>query len=494
VVVTALAAALAIAGAGHPCRAALPDGPVVPAPVVLRNSCGAFRLAPDGEVTRLPRHWFARRAGGTGRRYGADVAVRRTRPGRFILLRHGHVVWRSSGLYRNDGGSVAFGPHLFAFATYRQGVFLTDLKSPERLVMRARGPFPYEFTRRGELLVIASRAVTVLSRPGAVLRRYRYRGHNGFTFDGKTETLYFVTRDGKLVSARGARLQVIGPLRGVDGWVTFAAPRLLVFTARRSIAVTRLDGTLVARTRWPRSRVDMLDAGVSVAPGGRSFAFRLSNGRPGSRRARAGLYVFRAGDTRSHLLYGHHLGPSGCAVGANLNWHGPYLLYSSFDRQRAIVDTRSGHLVDLRPLARALPRRSRNELADAFGCRVAHVSAFDDLGSISPHRIWDGLAARVVEGERMSMIVAELDAGTVVPEHSHDHEQMGVLVSGSLTFRIGDEERVLEAGGTWCVPSGVPHSVTTGPDGAVLVEVFAPTRADWAAVERLQPRAPRWPG
>lgn len=122
------------------------------------------------------------------------------------------------------------------------------------------------------------------------------------------------------------------------------------------------------------------------------------------------------------------------------------------------------------------------------------MSPFDDLASISPHRIWDGLAARVVEGERMSMIVAELDAGTVVPEHSHDHEQMGVLVSGSLTFRIGDEERELEAGGTWCIPSNVPHSVTTGPNGAVLVEAFAPTRSDWARVERMQPSAPRWPG
>jgi quercetin dioxygenase-like cupin family protein len=121
------------------------------------------------------------------------------------------------------------------------------------------------------------------------------------------------------------------------------------------------------------------------------------------------------------------------------------------------------------------------------------TSAFGELAAIPPHRIWDGLAARVVEGERMSMIIAELDAGTVVPEHSHDNEQMGVLVSGSLTFRIGDEERELQAGGTWWVPSGVPHSVTTGSEGAVLVEAFAPTRADWAAVERLQPTTPRWP-
>jgi quercetin dioxygenase-like cupin family protein len=121
------------------------------------------------------------------------------------------------------------------------------------------------------------------------------------------------------------------------------------------------------------------------------------------------------------------------------------------------------------------------------------VGPFDDLASISPHRIWDGLRARAVEGDRMTMIVAELEAGTVVPEHSHDNEQVGVVVSGSLTFRVGDEERELQAGGTWCIPSNVPHSVTTGPDGAVLVEAFAPARSDWAGVERMQPSTPRWP-
>jgi hypothetical protein len=362
--VAAVTVALAATGAAHPCRAPLPDGPVVPAPVVLRTSCGAFRLDADGQVTRLPRRWFAKHGGGTGRRYGADLAVRRTRPGRFILLRRGRIVWRSSDLYRNDGGSVAFGPGLFAFTTHRQGLFLTDLKSPERLIARGRGLFPYEFTRRGELLVTGPGSVTVLSRTGMPLRRYRYRARNGLTFDGKTETLYFVTRDGKLAAARGTDLRTIGPLRGVRGWMAFGAPDLLVFSGRRSVAVTRLDGTVVARARWRPSRVDALDAGVSVAPDGRSFAFRLANARQSSRGA-AVLYVLRAGESRAHALYRHRLGRAGCASGASLSWSGRFLLYSSVDGQRSILDTRSGNVIRLERLARALPRRGA-ELAEAF--------------------------------------------------------------------------------------------------------------------------------
>ena len=61
---------------------------------------------------------------------------RRNSAGAYFLLRHGHLVWRSHDLYPNDGSSIAFGPHSFAFASYRRGVFLTNLDGPERLVLR----------------------------------------------------------------------------------------------------------------------------------------------------------------------------------------------------------------------------------------------------------------------------------------------------------------------------------------------------------------------
>jgi quercetin dioxygenase-like cupin family protein len=121
------------------------------------------------------------------------------------------------------------------------------------------------------------------------------------------------------------------------------------------------------------------------------------------------------------------------------------------------------------------------------------VSAFAELAALSPLRIWNGVVGRVVEGERVTLCVVELDPSCAVPEHSHDNEQVGVLLSGSLTFRIGDETRQLAPGGTWSIPANTPHSVETGPDGAVVAEVFAPPRADWANLEALEPTAPRWP-
>ncbi|HEU4451101.1 MAG TPA: cupin domain-containing protein [Gaiellaceae bacterium] len=121
------------------------------------------------------------------------------------------------------------------------------------------------------------------------------------------------------------------------------------------------------------------------------------------------------------------------------------------------------------------------------------MSAFDDLGGMEVLRVWDGVAARAVHGERGTLAVVELEPGSVVPEHGHANEQLGLVLRGSLTFRVGEETRELGPGSTWCIPGDVPHEVQAGPEGAVVIDVFAPVRDDWGGLERDGPRAPRWP-
>jgi len=121
------------------------------------------------------------------------------------------------------------------------------------------------------------------------------------------------------------------------------------------------------------------------------------------------------------------------------------------------------------------------------------MSAFDDLSSLELQRIWDGVHARVVHGGRLTFGVVERDADTVVPEHSHEHEQLGMCLAGSLEFRVADETRELTPGMTWSIPSNVPHEVQVGAEGAVVIDVFAPTRDDWREAPAVDERTPRWP-
>jgi quercetin dioxygenase-like cupin family protein len=118
---------------------------------------------------------------------------------------------------------------------------------------------------------------------------------------------------------------------------------------------------------------------------------------------------------------------------------------------------------------------------------------FGDVSELDLQRIWHGVDGRVVHGERVTLGIVELEPDAVVPEHAHENEQLGLCLSGTVRFRIGDETRELRPGMTWSIPANVPHEVHTGPEGAVLIDVFSPVREDWKSLEVAERRAPRWP-
>jgi quercetin dioxygenase-like cupin family protein len=121
------------------------------------------------------------------------------------------------------------------------------------------------------------------------------------------------------------------------------------------------------------------------------------------------------------------------------------------------------------------------------------VATFDDIASIAPQEIWEGVVVRPVHGKGVTLALVELAPNSHVPDHRHVNEQSGVLVRGSFRLRVGDETREVEPGGTWRILADVPHEAHTGPDGALALEVWSPPREDWEPVERQEPRPPGWP-
>lgn len=121
------------------------------------------------------------------------------------------------------------------------------------------------------------------------------------------------------------------------------------------------------------------------------------------------------------------------------------------------------------------------------------MSRLVDLATIPAFDVGDGgVRIRRVEGERITIGVFELAPGAVVAEHRHEAEQIGMCIRGQLTFTIADETRTLGPGGTWSIPSGVPHGAIAGPDGAIAIDAFSPIRADWD-FPLLGPQPPLWP-
>ena len=121
------------------------------------------------------------------------------------------------------------------------------------------------------------------------------------------------------------------------------------------------------------------------------------------------------------------------------------------------------------------------------------MSAFEDLHAIPPQLLAKGYLARAVHGERLTLAVVEVEPRAELPEHQHDNEQFGIVIEGSVVFRVEDETRTLGPGGIWRIPSGSPHTVTGGEAGAVVIDVFSPAREDWSTQARLESRPAHWP-
>lgn len=79
-----------------------------------------------------------------------------------------------------------------------------------------------------------------------------------------------------------------------------------------------------------------------------------------------------------------------------------------------------------------------------------------------------------------AMTLAEwrFEAGAQLPEHSHPHEQISMLLSGEFELTVSGEVYRLLPGSTVVIPSNVRHSGRAIAD-AHLIDVFHPVREDY---------------
>ena len=84
----------------------------------------------------------------------------------------------------------------------------------------------------------------------------------------------------------------------------------------------------------------------------------------------------------------------------------------------------------------------------------------------------------LVYGSKTLMTEFLLKKGSVIPAHSHPHEQTGYLISGRIRMSIDSQENDSFPGDSWCIPGGVKHKAEILED-SVVIEVFSPVREDY---------------
>ena len=106
--------------------------------------------------------------------------------------------------------------------------------------------------------------------------------------------------------------------------------------------------------------------------------------------------------------------------------------------------------------------------------------------TVSLHR-WDELALekvtemmsrKIITGQREMLAQIYLKKGALVPQHSHESEQLTYVLQGALKFLVVGEEITVREGEVIHIPSWIDHQ-TEALEDTFELDMFSPIRKDW---------------
>ena len=73
----------------------------------------------------------------------------------------------------------------------------------------------------------------------------------------------------------------------------------------------------------------------------------------------------------------------------------------------------------------------------------------------------------------------EMSPNTQFPDHSHEAEQITLILEGELTFNYDGKQATLGPGEVIAIPSNVKHSARTGSMPCKAVDAWSPVRKEY---------------
>ena len=107
---------------------------------------------------------------------------------------------------------------------------------------------------------------------------------------------------------------------------------------------------------------------------------------------------------------------------------------------------------------------------------------FSDLNEAEAQDVSWRYRRKTAEGQNVTVAMVEVLKGAATAEHSHENEEVILVLKGAWQFRMRGEEFTLRANQMLSIPPGVEHSSVALED-TLAVDVCAPRRRDWAAGE-----------
>lgn len=100
------------------------------------------------------------------------------------------------------------------------------------------------------------------------------------------------------------------------------------------------------------------------------------------------------------------------------------------------------------------------------------------ISNIEQKEVFKGFKGRFIHMERFTIAYWEIDAGSVLPLHSHIHEQTTEIIEGKLEMTCNGITKRYGPGEILTIPSNVEHS-GKAITKCKLTDIFCPVREDY---------------
>ena len=90
-----------------------------------------------------------------------------------------------------------------------------------------------------------------------------------------------------------------------------------------------------------------------------------------------------------------------------------------------------------------------------------------------------GAMSHIFAGKNMTLSFAHLQSGAYFPVHTHDFEQIMVILDGEVDAVLDGKLYHMYPGEIICFPEGHQHGAVMNYGDCFIVDMFAPARADY---------------
>jgi len=103
-----------------------------------------------------------------------------------------------------------------------------------------------------------------------------------------------------------------------------------------------------------------------------------------------------------------------------------------------------------------------------------------DISQLPLETVSSGIRRFVFTLDHIMGVYFEIEPGIVFAEHSHPNEQMGILIKGTVKWKIRGKEMITKGPVLYRIPYQEPHSAEIiGDEPALFLDIFYPHRKEF---------------